>query len=234
MFAQATPYTGAHTLVASPKSRADLPALVNALGLRMNRPLIMLIGGCIHPLQADVTHDVLQSIAHTAEQMGALVLAGGTHTGVMGTTGQIRCLENYSFPLIGVVPQDMPVYPGGPTMRQYLRSEEKRRELAPFYSHMLLVPGGKYGNEASWVLGLADELSPRETSISVLVNGVNVTRKDIQLNLQAHRKLLALAGNSRLADELASHPLGDPLVRVIPAVDTEILARTLRIELGWK
>lgn len=234
MLAQAANFAQPQTICAFPKSREDLPGVIRALGLSKDNPLIMLIGGYIHPEHADVTHEVLQSIAQTAEEVGALIISGGTHTGVMGTTGQIRSLENYSFPLVGVVPQDMPIGPGGPTMRQYMHMEDKRIELARYFSHMVLVPGGKYGNEASWIVDLAAGLAPREASISILVNGVNVTRKDIQLNLQAQRKIFALSGTSRLGDEYASRPLHDPLIRVIPAADTDILARTIRTELGWK
>jgi hypothetical protein len=234
VFAQATQFERQQTLYAIPKDRGDLPGLIGALGFRKDHPLIVLIGGHIHPEHADLTHSILRSVARTAQELGAMILSGGNHTGVLGPIGQIRAMENYDFPLVSVVPQEMPTWPGGPTIRQYLRQEDRRFDLASYYSHFILVPEGRYGNEAAWIVDLAEELAPRETSISVLVNGVNVTRKEIQLNLQAKRKILALAGTSRLTNEFAIQPMRDPLIRVIPAADTDILARTLRMELGWK
>jgi len=51
--------------------------------------------------------------------------------------------------------------------------------------------------------------------VTVLINGGNVSRKDIELSVANGRPVIALDGTGRLANELASEP-SQNLITVIP------------------
>ena len=53
--------------------------------------------------------------------------------------------------------------------------------------------------------------------MTVLINGGEVSRKDIQLSLENGRPVIALGGTGCLADELAAQPSRHKLITVIPA-----------------
>jgi hypothetical protein len=52
--------------------------------------------------------------------------------------------------------------------------------------------------------------------VTILMNGGEVSRKDIDLSLEKGRPVLALSRTGRLADELARQPVRNDLITVIP------------------
>jgi hypothetical protein len=55
---------------------------------------------------------------------------------------------------------------------------------------------------------------------------------DVEEGLQADRPLIVLAGTGRLADEIASRPNRNPLIKIIPAHNRKLLGETLRAMLS--
>ena len=53
--------------------------------------------------------------------------------------------------------------------------------------------------------------------MTILLNGGEVSRKDIELSLEHDRPVIVLSRTGRLADELASQPERNKLITVIPA-----------------
>jgi hypothetical protein len=53
--------------------------------------------------------------------------------------------------------------------------------------------------------------------VTILINGEDVSRKDIELSIENGRPVIALGGTGRLANELASEPHRDNLITVVPA-----------------
>ena len=51
--------------------------------------------------------------------------------------------------------------------------------------------------------------------MTILINGGNVSRKDIELSVANGRPVIALGGTGRLANELAGEPRQD-LITVVP------------------
>jgi hypothetical protein len=52
--------------------------------------------------------------------------------------------------------------------------------------------------------------------VTILINGGEVSRKDIELSLKKGRPVIALSRTGRLADELARDPERNKLIAVIP------------------
>lgn len=220
------------TLGVFPTERSSLAQAMGELGLRGGHPVIVLIGGEIEEPQKDVTREAVQVIAKTAEDMGAVIICGGTDMGVMAEIGQIRSQNGYKFPLVGVTPEELVTWPGGPLNTKFLWLGKERWQLESHYSHFLLVPGSEFGDESLWIGDAAILLSRGHQSVTILINGGEISRKDIEISLENGRPVLALSNTGRLADELAQQPERNGLITVLPVVAKKAIAEDLRAALS--
>jgi len=200
-----------------PEERSDLEQAISELSLNGSYPVIVLIGGEIEGQEADATRRAIQSISKAAEDLNGVIICGGTDMGVMAEIGRIRSRNGYKFSLIGVAPEEVVTWPGGPHSAKFLGWGEKRWQLEPHYSHFILVPGNQFGDESPWIVDAATILSKDRKSVTILINGGEVSRKDIDLSLEQGRPVIALSRTGRLADELARQPNRHRLITVIPA-----------------
>ncbi|HEX6269774.1 MAG TPA: hypothetical protein VFZ43_06035, partial [Anaerolineales bacterium] len=129
----------------------------------------------------------------------------------------IKWRERYQFPLVGIAPEELVTWTDGPRSTKFLWWGEKRWQLEPHYSHFILVPGSQFGDESPWIGDAATILSKGHRSVTILINGGEVSRKDIELSLKNGRPVIAVSRTGRLADELARQPERDTLITVVPA-----------------
>ncbi len=217
MRTQTIDFQDQHTLCVFPQDRSDLEQAVSALGLENHSPVIVLIGGKFDEPQADAIRRAIQRISAVAEEQKAIMICGGTDMGVMAEIGQIRLQNHYKFPLVGITPEDLVTWPGGPHSGKFFGMGEKRWQLEPHYSHFILVPGNQFGDESAWIIDTATLLSKDHPSVTVLISGGEVSRKDIDLSLEMGRPVIALSRTGHLADELARQPNRNGLITVIPS-----------------
>ena len=194
---------GHRSRVVTPAGGATPAAVAALLGIEYPRKVILLFGGAarlddsdlgrLRPLFED-------ALVQAAERVDAMVMDGGTDSGVMRLMGEARTAGGAGFPLLGVAPMGTVAVPGRepPVVGN--------PELEPNHTHFALVPGTEWGDELVWVDALAAELSAGERSVAVLVNGGALARQDIERSLAAGRPAVVIAGTGRLADELASDP----------------------------
>ena len=220
------------TLSVFPDERSNLAQAIGELGLTGGYPVIVLIGGKIEEHQRDVTRQALQAIAKTAEDMKAVIICGGTDMGVMSEIGQIRSQNGYKFPLVGVTPQELVTWPGGPLNIKFLWMGKERWQLGAHYSHFILVPGNQFGDESPWIGDVAILLSKGHQSVTILINGGEVSRKDIEVSLENGRPVIVLSDTGRLADELARQPERNRLITVLPANAEKSIAEDLQAALS--
>jgi hypothetical protein len=205
------------TLCVFPDNREDLAEAISELKLGGNFPVIVLIGGGIDEREAEATQRAIQTISKIAEDINALVICGGTDMGVMAEIGQMRSQSHYKFPLVGITLEEMVTWPGGPHSANFLWMGKKRWQLEPHYSHFILVPGSKFGDESPWIVEAATLLSKGHRSVTILINGGEVSRKDIELSLEKGRPVIVLSRTGRLADEIARQPYRNKLISIAPA-----------------
>lgn len=138
--------------------------------------------------------------------------------GVMAEMGQIRWKSGYAFPLVGIAPEALVTWADdGPHSTKFLWWGTKRWQLEPHYSHFILVPGSEFGDESPWIVDTATLLSKDHRSVTILINGGEVSRKDIELSLEKGRPVIALSRTGRLADEFSRDPDRSKLITVISA-----------------
>lgn len=200
-----------------PAERANLAQALAELDLKGPSPVIVLVGGEIDEQQAEVTRRAIRAISKVAEDLNTIVICGGTDMGIIAEIGQLRSRTGYKFPLVGITPEELVTWPGGPHNTKFLWIGKQRWQLESHYSHFILVPGSQFGDESAWISDTAILLSKDHQSVTILINGGEVSRKDIELSLADGRPVIVLGGTGRLANELSMEQDRHKLITVIPA-----------------
>lgn len=226
-------FPGHPTICVFPSKRSDLAQAVSELGLKGRYPVIVLIGGVIDEKQQEATQLAIEAIARTAADLHAVVICGGTNMGIMAEIGQSRGRrKGYGFPLVGIAPEALVAWPGGPHSTKFLWWGQKRWHLASHYSHFILVPGSQFGDESPWIVDTATLLSKDHRSVTILINGGEVSRKDIDLSLENGRPVIVLSRTGRLADELANQPERNRLITVVPVQAEQRIVEAIQAALS--
>lgn len=219
------------TLCIFPEEHSDLEQALSELNLKGGYPVIVLIGGAIDKLQARATLRAIQTIAKLAQEMNILVICGGTDMGVMAEIGQVRSQQGYTFPLVGITLEELVAWPGGPQSTKYLWWGVERWQLEPHYPYFILVPGSQFGDESSWIVDAATVFSKGHQSATILINGGEISRKDIQLSLEEGRSVIVLSRTGRLADEISRDYHRNGLITVVSANIDEQISKVIHTAL---
>lgn len=215
-----------------PSKPSNLPQAISELHLKDDYPVIVLIGGAIDKKDAAVTQQAIETISKIAQALKAVVICGGTNMGIMSEIGHSRRRNHHNYPLVGIAPEELVTWPKGPESTKFLWWGKERWQLESHCTHFILVPGSNFGDESSWIVDTATLLSRKQHSVTVLLNGGEVSRKDIELSLGHGRPVIALSRSGRLADELATQPDRDKLITVVPAHAEKQIAEAVRSALS--
>ena len=181
----------------------SLAAACRELGLETGRPVLVVVGGAdglSEQLLLECT-TCADGLIAAAEATGAAIVDGGTDSGVMRLLGHAHARARSSVPLVGVVTRALAARPGEP-------AAEGSAPLEPNHTHVLLVPGEHWGDEAPWITRLAGLIADGRPSVTVLVNGGEVSWTDVAESVAAGRPVLVVAGTGRTADRLAEAVAG--------------------------
>lgn len=234
MRTQTIVFSERQTRAVFPNERSNLAEALSELGLKDYYPAIVLIGDEIDGQPAVVTQRALEAVARTAADMQAVLICRGTDMGIMAQIGQVSWRHGYKFPLIGVTPDELVTWPGGPHNPKFLWLGKQRWQLESHHSHFILVPGSQFGDESPWISDAATLLSRGHQSVTVLINGGDVSRKDMELSLKSGRPVIVLSRTGGLADELARQPVRDKLITVVPAQAEQRIVEAIQAALSLK
>lgn len=217
---------------------ADLPGVLGELGVRLNRPVVVLIGGAggmsaNNLRQAD---GMLRAAVFPAlDRCDVVVVDGGTDSGVMRVVGRAREATGGRFPLVGVAAQ-------GTAVESDVAQPNTTHvaALEPHHTHVILVPGQSWGEESPWLAHVATAIARDQPSVTLAVNGGKITYDDIDQSLAANRPVFVIAGTGRAADEIAVAAAGyranclraeriaaSPLVQIFDVGDFDAIADAL-------
>lgn len=207
-----------------------------ALGLDRPVPVLVMVGGAggVDPSDHDrldrlFTEGVVPAVA----QAGAVVVDGGTHSGVMRLHGVARARGGATYPLVGVAALGTIVLPGSPP------PGPDAADVDPLHTHVVLAPGDIWGAEAPWIARVATVLASGSPSVTVVINGGEIVLDDVVRSIAARRPVITVAGTGRTADRLAAAVRGasdDPevaqlaasgLISVAHGTDPDGLARRI-------
>ena len=109
-------------------STDEIAAALDSAGLRLDRAVIVLVGGAgiMGEKEFETVAQVLRDeVVPVAERLDAVVIDGGTDSGVMQLIGRARSALGSRFPLIGVAAEGT-VLVRGPGRRRPTRSDWSR------------------------------------------------------------------------------------------------------------
>ncbi len=184
--------------VAADVSPADV---ASALALpRPNRVLMLSAGAGLMSGEAVIRlKRLFLALGQALTQEGVCVIDGGTASGGMALMGESLAAAGNT-PNIGVLPALAPVDDHG------TRAEDI---LEPNHSHFVLLQKDEWGSEIPMMSGLTSHLSSGAAAVTLLVNGGQIALHDVEESLRAGRKVIAVAGSGRLADDIACTVRGE-------------------------
>ena len=222
--------------VARPCQVADVASAVTGLALRSGRPVLVVVGGAAGLDEVGKKH-LFTLFSHAflpvVASRQAVVVDGGTDSGVVQLLGRARAVAGASFPLVGVAAEKKVILPWDGA------EPGDRAPLERHHSHFVLVPGSFWGDESPWLSWVATTIAGSAPSATVLINGGEIAFQDVAHSLEAARPVLVIAGTGRTADRIAAavhdHPAdgqaaqlaGSPLVRAVPCEDPAAVRRAL-------
>jgi len=201
---------------------ADLPAALRALNIRHARPVLVVVGGAggMTPDQMAPLAGIIEHVLLTLARWDGAIVDGGTDSGIMKILGQARHSAAASLSLIGVAAEGTIVFPGKP-------EPPDAASLERHHSHVILVPGSTWGDESPWLSRVATAIADGQPSLTLVVNGGQITYDDIDHSLNAGRPVIILAGTGRTADAIAAAADGDAqdprAARIAASPDTRIV-----------
>lgn len=182
-------------------SGCDLVHAFDELGLKSGVVLV-LAGGAgsmqLNGLRRSLQRFFVEVLAPLAESLHAIVIDGGTDSGVMKLIGAARAEIRGTFPLVGIAAMDTVNLPDRPG------KGKDTAQLEPRHSHFVFVPGENWGDESPWIARIASVLSEGLKSITIVVNGGEITLRDISFSISERRPILVLSGTGRTADRVAA------------------------------
>lgn len=194
---ESLPVQGRARPVVYPDALDELKEAWKLLGFPESQPTIVIVGGAGGMSDGDVASVQTFFEKHLlpfALIKNAVILDGGTDTGVMAALGR-ACEAGgvEDFPMIGVTARDI---------------ENVETMLEPHHSHFIFCPGSKWGDESEWIAAAASALCDSLPTVAVLINGGQITWEDARNNVQYGRPVLIAEGSGRTADVIASTSLG--------------------------
>ena len=186
----------------APPAGAQAADILRALAIQKPKALILVFGGA-KGLDETAKNRLEQlfsrGIARAAARASALIIDGGTQSGVMAMMGQGVADRGGKSVLVGVAPAGKVSYPEGPAEG----SIEDGAPLDPNHSHFVLVDSDEWGGETEMMFELAEGLAEQVPVIALLVNGGAISRDEVLRSVRHGWPIVIIEGSGRLADEIA-------------------------------
>jgi hypothetical protein len=138
------------------------------------------------------------AIAPAAAELGALIIDGGTQSGVMAMMGEAVARDGRKCQLLGVAPTGKVTYPGGPGDADIADPVP----LEPNHSHFVLVEGKDWGDETGPMLELARAFNA--PTVAILINGGTIAADEALQSVRNGWPLVIIEGSGRFADDLSA------------------------------
>jgi len=189
------------TKAANISDNQDIEKAIEELQIPHPDTVIVLVGGAGRMPWWDKLRmpKAIGIVARLAEETRSVVIDGGTQAGVMLEMGRQRKRNKLSFPLVGVV------------FNRLLMKKEPRSILDPNHTHFFLIPGEDWGDESAWISKIATAISGDKKSITILVNGGDTSRQDVEYSLLENRPAFVMRGTGRMADKIT---LGHKIIAI--------------------
>ncbi len=222
---------GQTATVATVSEAGELSDALEQMGLVGSHPILVIVGGASQMSEADfvrIQSLFIEVLAPIAQRLGAYIVDGGTDAGVMQLIGNARHQINAQFPLIGVAPTGKVILPN------QTESTDDAALLEPHHTHFILVPGHNWGDESAWIVQVATMLAGGAPSVTMLINGGEITFLDAANSVIAGRLVMVIAGSGRTADKLVCALNGEATDERAEKLAASGKLQTIDLEADWE
>lgn len=174
----------------------ELAEGLKLLGFSNERPAIVIVGGAGGMTEDDIKKVQVffeEHLVPFAAAKNAVVIDGGTDSGVMAAAGRAVKSARETIPLIGVAAREI---------------EMIDTFLEENHSHFILCPGSHWGDEAEWIAATASAISGSLSRFAIMINGGQIAWEDARLNIEYGSPILIAEGSGRTADVIAETSIG--------------------------
>ncbi|HEX3619428.1 MAG TPA: hypothetical protein VHU16_03575 [Candidatus Udaeobacter sp.] len=192
---------GNRAVVVTAPRDASAQAILGALGIVSPRAVILLFGGAAgldDSRKAHLATLFAEGVTPVAAELGALIIDGGTQSGVMAIMGEAVAQHPGTCQLLGIAPKGKIAHPEivGAS------AASDGASLEPHHSHFVLVETAEWGGETTTMLELARAFNA--PTVAILVNGGAIAADEALQSVRNGWPLLVLEGSGRFADELSA------------------------------
>jgi len=216
---------GNRAVVITAPRDAGAKAILDALEITSPRAVILLFGGAAgldDSRKAHLTTLFADGVTPVAAELGALIIDGGTQSGVMAIMGEAVARHPGKCQLLGIAPK-------GKITNPEIAGASKISEgaaLEPHHSHFVLVESAEWGGETGKMLELARVFNM--PIIAILVNGGAIAADEALHSVRNGWPLFVIEGSGRFADELSAAVRDDHSAKSFEARE---IARSGRVAL---
>jgi SLOG in TRPM, prokaryote len=216
---------GNHAVVITAPRDASGQTILDTLGITSPRAVILLFGGAAgldDSRKAHLATLFAEGVIPVAADSGALIIDGGTQSGVMKIMGEALAAHPGTCQLLGIAPKGKIAHP------EILGASavSDGAPLEPHHSHFVLVESNEWGGETPKMLELARAFNA--PTVAVLVNGGAIAADEALQSVRNGWQLLVIEGSGRFADELSA-AVHDG--QVAKSAETSEIARSGRVAL---
>ena len=154
--------------------------------------------------QARIGALIEEVIPAVARDLDAAIVDGGSDAGVMRAVGRAWRATRCPQPLVGVMARGTIAMDGAAA--RHAGSSTAPPE--PNHTHLVVVPGGRWGDERPWLLAVAAALSAGRPRAMLLVNGGPLARREALEAAADGVPVLVLRGSGRVADNSRTRSTG--------------------------
>jgi SLOG in TRPM, prokaryote len=192
---------GNRAVVITAPRDASVQAILDALGIASPRAVILLFGGAAgfdDSRKAHLETLFAEGVAPVAAELGALIIDGGTQSGVMAMMGEAVATRPGTCQLLGIAPEGKIAHPeiSGAS------AVSDGTPLEPNHSHFVLVESNEWGGETGKMLELARAFNA--SIVAILVNGGAIAADEALQSVRNGWQLLVFEGSGRFADEVSA------------------------------
>ncbi len=192
---------GNRAVVVTAPRDASAEAILDALQIATPHAVILLFGGAAgldELRKAHLSTLFADGVTAVAAEFGALIIDGGTQSGVMSIMGEAVARYPGICELLGIAPKGKIRHPeiAGAS------GISDGAALEPNHSHFVLVESAEWGGETGKMLELARALNG--PIVAILVNGGAIAAHEALQSVRNGWQLFVIEGSGRFADELSA------------------------------
>jgi len=216
---------GNRAVVVTAPIDASAKEILDDLEIASPRAVILLFGGAAgldDSRKAHLSTLFADAVIPVAAELDALIIDGGTQSGVMAIMGEAVARHHGTCQLLGIVPKGKVAHPeiGGAS------AVLDGAPLEPNHSHFVLVDSNEWGDETTMMLELARVFNA--PTVAILVNGGAIAADEALQSVRNGWPLLVIEGSGRFADQLSAAVRGSESVK---STEVTEIARSGRVAL---